>query len=693
MRSFNLLSCIFILAVFIFASAFACAGTFKDRDGTTHSWYISNAHVLVWDDLPYIPFGVVFEPKYLSDGQSDENLKIDEESVQAFKLAGIKDVIVRSSKGITSCPVSALQKIIDLLEESGLRYGVDLYDPPYTPINGYVVQPAVNRVDGITGPGSFSQVFVGSKNAIFVVCDAKTAEIKQVGQVSTSNGEATVQVQVPEGGNYVLLFYPFQTVDISETTLPDIWSDYDHHRDKLVAHLRQIKFGKGLRFFYDPFGSTFGISGLAENLIPSSTIFRIEYASWLSRRYRYPRELSDSWGILRYNVTSFEEAARLIPLWNTGRGVPAVYDPESKRTFEVNVSQSAIWKDFQAFRAESIRRYMDAISDVLKRLIADVPVVYTATGLQPIFQATNSFGFDGLCVPPTNDADLLAVAAGNVFSLADNSERGIWIVSRIGSKDAVFRQKEELFKTINTLHSLGAKGFFLNDVGGTGVSSADLLVWLAEYMSLSVEDKQFIAYVPKAVYYPKTLALGKIKRISTNVWWLPSLKPGFEREVGSSFAAYVFGEPRSPESEVYIWSLSGTKTITLVTGNSVTVTNVNGDVTEYHPKKGRVQFVVGEEPVQVKGVSAEYFLPIEAVEEKIKEFEVLIEKAEAKRMDAGQYRRNLKLAREQLSKNQIGLCWDLIQTSINELSLRMRGLENTPSLPSKEFTMPSSTVR
>jgi len=694
MNMFRLVNYLLIVAFLAVLCTAACAGTYKDRDGSAHSWFINDAHVLVWDNSPYVPFGVVFEPRYLSDGQTDDNLKADEESIQAFALAGTKDVLIRVSKGIASVPVSAFQKIIDLLEENGFRYGIDLYDPPYTPGSGYLVQPAVNRVEGISGSGPISRVLPSSKNVVFVVCDAKTADIKQVGQAVTSNGEVVVQVAVPDGGNYVLLLYPLQTVDSSDSVyLPDIWRDYERHRDRLMAYLRQAKFGKGLRFFSDPFGSNLGISGQLDSLIPISPAFRIEYASWLSKKYRYPRELSDSWGIIRYDVATFEEAARLIPLWNAGRGVPAVYDPESKRTFSVNVIQSKLWSDFLAFRTESIRQYLDASADVFKRMIADVPVVYTATGLQPMFQASKPIGFDGLAVPPTSDSEALTAAAGSVYSLADNSSRSMWIIARVGPQGSSFQQKEELFKTMNILHDLGAKGFFLSNTGGSGISSADLLVWLGEYSALSATDKGYVGYIPRTIYYPDAYSKGKIKRLSSSLWWLPTLKPGLERDVGSSYAAYVIGDPKSPDSEIHIWSLSGKKTVTLVTANPLTTISVDGKVTEYQPKKGRVQLVLNEEPVIVKGLSAEYFLPVEAVEEKIQEFEGLITKAESKHMDASTYRRNLKLAREQLGKNQVGLCWDLIQTNINEITLRMRGLQNIPALPSGEASIPSSTVR
>ena len=676
MKIFQLLISALVIASVLLVAPMS-AGTFKDRDGAAHQWSVDESHAVIWDGAPYVPFGIVFEPKYLASGQTDENWAADEEAVAAFKLAGVMDVIVKPGKAVTSVPVEAFQRIVDLLETNGLRYGIELYDPPYAPISGYVIQPTVNRVEDIRSSGPIIRSFPDAKTAIYALCDARTAEVMAVGQEIAMNGEVTVHATVRTSADHILLFYPQRAVadGNADWGLSDIWSDYDRHRDRLVSFLSRVKFGKGLRFFIDPFTERFGIHGDVQSLIPTSKAFRIEYAAWLSRKYGAPRGLGDSWGVLRHAVASFDEAARLIPLWNAGRGAPAVYDDGSAKSYSVNTMATTLWADFLGFRAVSIRGYMDAAADALKRLVADVPVVYTAAGLQPIFQPGGSFGYDGLAVPASSDA---AVGAGRAFSLAEGSSRNMWIIARFGSAGAAFAKKEELFSAVNALRDLGVKGFFAGNLGGTAVGSADLLVWLAEYSSVSAQDKQFVKYRPDVVYYPESFTRGSIRRLSSGAWWLPALKPGAEIYLGSAFAGYTLGDPKAADAEVYVWSLKGNQTMTLVATDPVTIITTAGETMEIKPKKGRVQFPVGEEPVIVRGIGLDVFLPVEVAVEEMRALESLIAKAGQKGMEVTSYKRNLKYARDLLDKNQIGLCIDLVRTNTSELSLSIKGLEGTP---------------
>ncbi|HUV03731.1 MAG TPA: hypothetical protein VMX94_01335 [Armatimonadota bacterium] len=670
-----------VTSVLLFGAAVS-AGTFRDRDGAAHEWSINESHALTWEGAPYVPFGVVFEPKYLASGQTDENWAADEESAAAFKLAGVMDVVIRPGKAITSVPVEAFQRIIDLLETSGLRYGIELFDPPYAPISGYVIQPAINRVEGIQSSGPVTRSFTDTKTAVYAIRDGKAedAKVTSVGREIAVNGEVTVPVVVQAASDHVVLFYPEKVVADGNPDwgLPDIWSDYDRHRDRLVSFLKQVRFGKSLRFFIDPFTERFGIHGDVQNLIPTSTAFRIEYAAWLSKKYRSPRDVGTSWGVVGRALASFDEAARLVPLWNAGRGAAVVYDDSSAKTYSINTTATTLWADFLEFRASSIGGYMDAAADVLKRLVADVPVVYTASGLQPIFRPTGSVGYDGLAVPSSGDPDALAAAAGRVFSLADGSSRNTWIIARFGPAGAAFAKKEELFLAINALRDPGAKGFFASSLAGTAVGTADLLVWLAEYSSVSAQDKQFVGYRPRVIYYPDTFARGSIRRLSSGVWWLPTLKPGMELALGSSFAGYVLGDPAGPGAEIYVWSLKDKRTMTLVADDPVTTVTAAGETAEVKPKKGRVQLSVGEEPIIVRGVRPDVFLPVEVAVGELDALEQLIVKAAQKRLDVGLYKRNLKYARDLLAKNQLGLCLDLVRANASDLRLTLKGLEATP---------------
>ena len=678
MKTFRLLV-ITAVALFMLIGT-ASSGTFNDRDGGAHAWTVDGAHALVWEGSTYMPFGVVFQPRYFAE-QTDNNWSADEQDVTAYKLTGVTDVIVKPGKGISSIPVEAFQRIIDLLETNGLRYGIELDDSPYIPLTGYVVQPTVNRVENIKASGAISRTFVNTKTALYVLCEASTGDIRDSGQsAANTNGEVAVKVALRTDGSHVLLFYPLKTMGVEngESGSADVWSDHDRHRDRLISYLPQIKFGKGLRFFIDPFTENFGFRGEAESLIPTSDAFRFEYMAWLSKKYNTTSELSLAWNVLKHDVSSFGEAARLVPLWRNGRGVSAAYDDEIKKQYPVDAASSKVWADFQEFRASSIRAYMDGMADVLKRTAADVPVVFTATDLQPVFQSGSLHGFDGLAVSAVGGSDI-AKSAGQVLSLAENSSKESWLISRLRPANAVFEKKEDLCSSMNALHDLGVKGFFITDAQGSGIQGADLLTWLAEYASLSGQDKQYAAYRPQAIYYPVGAMQMSPKRLQSGIWWLPTLIGGGDMRLGNSFGGYTKVDPKGAV-DICIWSLKGKQMMQLVTPNPVTVTSASGDAVEVQPKKGRVAFTVSDEPVTISGIPVDQFLPVECVSEAIQEFEKAVARAEQQRLDVDSYKQQAKRAKELLNNNQPMGALDTIQVFIGELNLRLQGLENQPAV-------------
>lgn len=669
-----------LLIIFtLVSSSMASAGTFKDRDGTVHTWSIDETHALMWEGVPYVPFGIVFEPRYLISSQTDDNWTADEQQVAAFKAVGIKDVLVRPGKGIASVPVEAFQRVIDLLETNGLCYGIELYDSPYAPLSGYAIQPTVNRVEGIRATGDVTRNFPNTKWAVYVLCDAKTGEVKDGGEVTAVNGDVTIHFVLRNNAEHTLLIYPNKVVtgEDANGSLPDIWSDYDRHRDKLVWYLSQVKFGKGLRFFSDPFTNDMGIRGETEDLIPTSTAFRLQYSAWLSRKYRTTGDLNISWGIIQHTITSFDEAARLIPLWKSGRGAAAILDGGNGSRYAVDAARSNIWMDFLEFRAYSVRGYMDSMADALKRLSADVPVVYTAAGLQAIFQTTGIIGYDGLGVSDSSSSSQVR-NAGQIFSMAEHSSRRIWIISRLDPSRTTYDNKEDLFGTLNSFHDLGTKGFFV-DVSRTAAANiSDLTTWLTEYSSLS-SDRGFAKYRPQAIYYPKSVTQASVKRFPSGIWWLPAHIAGGDLNLGSKLAGYTLINSASGSVDVYVWSLSGKQTFNLFASDTVTLISISGDKLEVKPKKGKVQLAIGEEPMLVRGIAAERFLPIEVVTEAIKELEDAIARIKDKELDANVYKHNLNLAKEFLKKGELVGSLDIAKINTDEINLRLKGLENEPS--------------
>ncbi|MHB1458588.1 MAG: hypothetical protein ACYC0V_16890 [Armatimonadota bacterium] len=650
------------------------AGSYKDRDSNVHVWSVNPNHSLMWDGVAYLPFGFVYNPVYLSEIQSDENLAADKASLEALKKAGITDILLRPGKGLSTVPVEAFQRVIDLLEESGFRYGVQLLDSDRTPFSGYVIEPAVNRIDNIQESGEVKHSIPDSKFALWFLADAKTSAIKGFQQAIPTSGEFIIPVELGANTPHVLLLYPLKEMPstIQNPNISDIWTDYDRFRDLAVSYLSQIKFGRGLRFFVDPFGDAIGMQSDAINTIPVSGAYRLEYAAWLAKKYNTPHALNKAWGLTTHDVTSYAEAAGFIPLWSQGRGLKLIYDDIAGKRYEAIPEKSTIWNDFIAFRNYSIMTYLDGIADVVKRSTVDVPVVHTVNGLSSIFQGTANPGFDGLAVPALDGLDLM-LRAGSVLSIAENSVRKPWLISKVSSVGSGFSQKEFLFDALNTVYNLGSKGFFID---GASSADANLTTWLAEYAAISAKDSFFANYMPRVIYYQVSTEKAEVRKLAGGAWWIPTLAAGRSLFLGSTLSGYTLDAAVGSGTGIYIWSLKGTQVIHLVVKTPISVVKASGESLDIVPdKKGNVAVEVGKDPIIIRGIAPEEFMPIEVVTDAMNELQATINKGKEKRMDTGPYESVLLNGKTLIKKYGNHLtALRMFQDATAELKHRLQGM-------------------
>lgn len=651
----------------------ANAGSYKDRDGNVHPWSVDASHSLKWDGTAYLPFGFVLNPAYLN-AQTDENLNADKAALDALKKAGITDILLRPGKGISTVPVEVFQRVIDLLEESGFRYGIQLLDSARTPFSGYMIEPAVNRIDNIQESGEVKRSIPDAKFALCFLADAKTGAFRGFQQAIPIDGEFILPVTLAANIPHVVLIYPLKEISssVQNPNISDIWTDYDRFRDLAVSYLVQIKFGKGLRFFADPFGDAIGMQPDTINIIPVSGAYRLEYAAWLAKKYNTLHAVTKAWGISGHQVASYIEAAGFIPLWSQGRGLKYVYDDIAGKRYEATPEKSAIWGDFLAFRDYSIKSYLDGIADVLKRSTADVPVVHTANGLNPIFQAVPGLGFDGLAVSALDGADLM-LRAGSILSIAENSPRKPWLISKIVPSSAGFAQKDILFGTLNTVYNLGSKGFFID-----AVPSADpnLTIWLAEYAAISARDSFFASYMPRVVYYQASSAKAEVRKLAGGAWWIPTLAAGRNLFLGTSLAGYTLDAAVGSGAGIYIWSLKGTQVIHTLVKTPISVVKASGEAIDIVPdKKGNVAIEVGTDPIIIRGIMPEEFMPMEVVIDAMNDLEATIARGVEKRMDVDMYIGALQNGKNMMKKNgNLLTALSMFQEASSELKHRLQGM-------------------
>ena len=411
------------------------SGVYQDAKGTSHAWSIGQSHGLEWDGAPYLPVGASVTPLSWTGGGTEDDWAKDKAVLDLLNKRGVHDVVLSAgAKGLTHVPPAAVQRVLDYLDAQGFRYGLKIADFPKDPLIGYVVKPAVyrNPSPAASGPTVFRHI-PGLADAFYMLVSPRDGEIDESGQARVADGEtAQVTLKNPITDD-VLLLYPQRLyfAGTPESHLPDLWQGYDEYRDRLLTFFGRVKLGPGFRFFLDPITDSIGLRGEVESVIPTTDGFRLDFEAWLDKKYHHNvDDLNRGWGIKEHDLPDFAVAARCLPLWSGTKGVPAVYDPLKKTPYLVlNKPRIGghVWDDLAQFRLESVRGYMNALADALKKGVANVPVVYQWGGRSALF--TNSQaqgGFDGLSLGDAGaGAYAFAQAEGNAENdLADRRGGG-----------------------------------------------------------------------------------------------------------------------------------------------------------------------------------------------------------------------------------------------------------------------------
>src|SRR5258708_644701 len=137
---FILLICLWSLAAH--AKPIVTRGVFIDGKGAFHSWYINEAHTLVWEEHPFVPVGGRFQVKSWISNPTESDFQTDVEALKRLKRCGVTDIYLQSARGgLLSVPPAAIQKLINVLESEGFTYGISINDVPPELLTGYEVRP------------------------------------------------------------------------------------------------------------------------------------------------------------------------------------------------------------------------------------------------------------------------------------------------------------------------------------------------------------------------------------------------------------------------------------------------------------------------------------------------------------------------------------------------------------------------
>lgn len=621
-------------------------GEYKDKDGSIHAWKINGAHTLIWDGKPYLPVGGVFYSKYVNIGQTDENWQADVRALDLLKGKGISDLILKSMLPITWTKPEAWQKLTDYLDGADFTYGIDLADGPTAPLDGFIVDPTRYRVGGIAKSTTLTFDMPDTIAGVWMLGRARDGNVVSTGGAAISNGKVTLNVKAPAGENCVLLFYPVKELsNVGVDGVSDLWGGFDEYRDRLVGFTSAVKFGKGLRFFVDPVSSKMDFTGERELIIPDSAEFRLEFEAYLTKKYSNIGTLSNAWSIKSDHVESFEQAARLIPLWHESKGVPAIYDRARAKRFSVDTTQSKIWDDIITFRDSSAQSYLNSAADLVKRNAGNVPVIYRAQRYHRIYaNSVSSGGFDGLGTDAYGHGEsLVADYAGPIYSLAEDSARSTWFIIT-GTQDVPWKNKptpgytdkETLIADLDSLAEIGAKGIFVNGLqvlpeekwkNHSLALFPEQIDWLKSFKDKFIGNDR-TGFAPQVVYYPTTpIVGGEVTRIAPNTWWLPSLKAGSSMYFGDTVGVYTV----QGQEGICIWSRAGNATISFPTtaaDNPKVIFPSNAQDVLTLEKKRAVLKLSGS-PIVLAGLDPLHPFPTETAEAEVAKLGPLVTRAKA----------------------------------------------------------------
>ncbi len=667
-------------------------GSYKDKTGTAHRWYINAAHTLVWDDKPFVPVGGMFQAKSWTAAATEADYESDIAALALLKAHGVLDIYVQPTQGgITSVKPANIQRLVDHLDSSGFTYGVSLNDGPREPLIGYVVRPGAFRQVVPPGGGDLRFTVPDAVAGVYFAVGTSGGDVREEGEASVEGNGLRVTAKADTDSSLtdstrqtVILLVPERVYGAGNSTsggggseigMRNLWEGFDAYRDTVITTFSSVRFGKGFRFLCDPLPANTALTDTFARFIPSSDAFRSEWAAYLGKKYRGMPNLVSSWGIMDPTIATFDEAARLLPLWSGGKGVTAFYHTGTKARLRAQSARSAFWADLAAFKAESVRDYMNDLAVTLKRTVADVPVVYrngSGGGWNELFAALPpTHGFDGLgIVAYGRGSDLATRSAAYTLAQAGESPKTVWLPV-LGTADSPYASGKEtvgydskiaLTGSFDWLRESGAKGLFVTGVrvASPNRASFDLsaapeqLDWLRDYAAIldstgvrSRLESVGASQTPGAVFYPRRELPGLSPTMLTagGGWWLPTSRAGQFYYFGETGRAYGIEEPGAG-LVYYLWNPKGKQRISISVPKTATSdktasrvawsTNAEGEL-----KKQTLFLTIGPEPIRLLNYPI-IPVPQEAYASARAEAERLIKVAKAEKSDdAGRYMMNV----------------------------------------------------
>ncbi|AIE86531.1 hypothetical protein [Fimbriimonas ginsengisoli] len=576
-------------------------GVYVPAGGSGTPWSLNENHTLIWGGQPYLPVGIRI------DGTP--------EAVARAAAAGIKDVIV-------DLPASGAgwDETFAALKSANMRYLIRI-DSLAPMARGVAVEPQAYRIAGITKPTHISVELPGASGAFVAVASRRDSSVSANGYVPIVDGKLTYDAKPGGDTEHVLLVYP----ETSSIEQPDFWEDLDRHRDLLLSSLKRHAPGPGLRGIVDPMGHTLSLPGRDLRFVPTSPYFRMELRDLIERRYRSVNTATRSWGLGTNDLTTFDDLARLVPLWQGSRGLGMVFDPATKRAYACENKRSSMWNDIaEVVNTAGARRFSRFVAAV--RGVADVPVVQEWAGWSaPYENAAPAIDGVGMRASGATTSELIESASRASSTVARWTTKG-WLAATDIDLGAGADAAAQVPAVLDDLGSLGARAFFVR------TDSPKVAKAVADEAAKRLGDLSLANTSLQAIFYPENARNpANAQHLAAGRWWLPAPMDGNRVDLGSMFFGYRMSTPSG--SVFAIWARQPGR-YRLRLGNTKGVAFQALDGKDPNPKtaKGGIDVNLGEFPTLVTGTD-EIPVPDLAFTETLLRFDFMMQIAEKRLTD------------------------------------------------------------
>lgn len=559
-------------------------------------WSVNPHRSLIWDGEPYMPLGARVEGR--------------PEAIKQARDQGVNDLMIELSPD-----GQGWKEAIDAAR--GSRYCVALTgDPPMDDV--VAVAPESYRVPGITKRRTVQLELPGVKEALVVFASQRDAKVRWSQSVVVSDGTASVDTREDQPMEHVLLCYP----TVRDPRYPDFFASFDAWRDRLVLAVQDNDFGSGLRGIADLFGSDWAVPNRDMFFVPRSVAFQSELSLALSQTYGQVATAARAWGLGTNDLTTFEDMARLVPLWSESRGVGQCWDPSTGKLYSVDNQRSAAWRDIRGLVRTAAARRVSRLAASIEKATG-VPVMASAASVPdpseglainfPVLTAQTS----ARTIPEAIDD----VAAAASQTLRQTVPGVLWVDSLRWEPGGA-----SLEDLVAELESVGCRGFF--------VRTADYRE-VARLSQARSQDQSAAEWGVSAMFYPlEARNPAAPVRHPGGVWWLPAPVPGARHQFGQGIDGVTFG---SGDRAVHaLWADEGPLPVRLKIKDpsKVEVTSMDGTAVSRKNRRNEIEVQLGPAPTLFKG-SAEVPVPLAAMQEVTAMLTVLLGQTDTKVDPAG----------------------------------------------------------